>query len=270
MYLLMKFGASIEEQIAGLIHDVSHSAFSHCIDYIGGIEGQKDQTHQDDVFENFVRASKIPEIVKKHNLNIEYILNDSHFPLKETELPDLCTDRMDYSLRAGVMHKAITCKDVQYFLENITATNGKWIFKNFESAKWYAELFLKVSSTYFSSIESAVMLSSVGAYLKYGLEKKYITSEDIYTTDTLVLTKMQPFHEADTHLLHLFLQMSNHIPFKNNPAHYSSHVFCKSRVVDPLFFDAHEIKRVSDADHIWKSQLKEESKPKEYFIEFET
>jgi len=34
VYLLLKmFGAPIHEQIAGLIHDVSHSAFSHCVDY---------------------------------------------------------------------------------------------------------------------------------------------------------------------------------------------------------------------------------------------
>ena len=34
MLLLRRFNAPLEEQIAGLIHDVSHSAFSHTIDYI--------------------------------------------------------------------------------------------------------------------------------------------------------------------------------------------------------------------------------------------
>ena len=34
-YVLLKmYGASLEEQLAGLIHDVSHSAFSHTADYI--------------------------------------------------------------------------------------------------------------------------------------------------------------------------------------------------------------------------------------------
>lgn len=269
MFLLMRFGAPLPEQIAGLIHDVSHSAFSHCIDYIGGIEGQKDQTHQDNMFEDFVRQSDIPAILQKHGIDLNSILDDSHFPLKETDLPDLCTDRMDYSLRGGIMHGEITQNEVTYFLENITATNGQWIFKNFESALWYAKLFLKVSSTYFSSIESAVMLSSVGAYLKHGLTKKYITMEDIYIDDVHVLAKMKPFHETDSELSHLFERMSNQVPYKNNPEKFSSHVFCKSRVVDPLFFDGSEIKRVSEVDEAWKQTLIRESKPKEYFIQFE-
>lgn len=269
MFLLKYFGAPIEEQIAGLIHDVSHSAFSHCIDYIGGIEGQKDQTHQDNMFEDFVRNSEIPTILQKYGFDLNYILDDSHFSLKETNIPDLCTDRMDYSLRAGIMHGEINRHDVDYFLENITATNGQWIFKNIESAAWYAKLFLKVSSTYFSGIESAVMLSSVGAYLKHGLTKKYITMDDIYVDDVHVLAKMKPFHETDSELNHLFERMSNKVPYKNNPEKFSSHVFCKSRVVDPLFFDGSEVKRVSEVDEDWKQTLIRESQPKEYFIQFE-
>lgn len=268
MYLLMHFGAPVEEQIAGLIHDVSHSAFSHCIDYIGESEGQKNQSHQDNMFEDFVRTSKIPAILQKHGFDLNYILDDSHFPLKETDLPDLCTDRMDYSLRGGIMHGEITQNEVKYFLENITATNGRWIFKNFESASWYAKLFLKVSSTYFSSIESAVMLSCVGAYLKHGLTQKYITMDDIYVDDVHVLAKMKPFHKTDTELNYLFERMSNKVPYKNNPEKFSSHVFCKSRVVDPLFFDRSEVKRVSEVDEEWKQTLIQESHPKEYFIQF--
>ncbi|MDR3559265.1 MAG: hypothetical protein P4L58_02590, partial [Candidatus Pacebacteria bacterium] len=55
--LLNKFGATIEEQIAGLIHDVSHSAFSHAVDYALFEGSEKEHNHQDNYFEEFVLNS---------------------------------------------------------------------------------------------------------------------------------------------------------------------------------------------------------------------
>src|SRR3989344_5458970 len=45
MLLLRKFGASIEEQIHGLLHDISHTAFSHVADFV--FNKQTSQTYQD-------------------------------------------------------------------------------------------------------------------------------------------------------------------------------------------------------------------------------
>src|SRR3989344_7109547 len=41
MLLLRMLGATLEEQVAGLTHDVSHTAFSHLVDLITGT-AQKD------------------------------------------------------------------------------------------------------------------------------------------------------------------------------------------------------------------------------------
>ena len=59
--LLNKYKAPIEEQIAGLIHDVSHSSFSHCIDY--ALKGGSEKKHslQDNVFDSFVKNSELKE-----------------------------------------------------------------------------------------------------------------------------------------------------------------------------------------------------------------
>jgi HD superfamily phosphohydrolase len=87
--LLRKYDAPLEEQIAGLIHDASHSAFSHCIDYILDSGSEKEHNHQDNLFDNFIRKTEIPEIIKKYGFDLDYILNDKNFPLKERGLPDL-------------------------------------------------------------------------------------------------------------------------------------------------------------------------------------
>jgi hypothetical protein len=70
VYLLLKnYGAPIEEQIAGLIHDASHSAFSHCVDYVLAAGSESEQSHQDNVFDEFVRRSEIPSILKKYSID---------------------------------------------------------------------------------------------------------------------------------------------------------------------------------------------------------
>lgn len=267
MILLKKFGAPLEEQIAGLIHDVSHSAFSHCIDYVLGSASEAKQDHQDNISKTFVKNSEIPSIVHRHGLDMEYVLDDTHFPLKEKELPDLCADRLDYSLRDAYVHKEIP--DARYFLDHLTAANGKWIFKNFESAKKYAELFQRMNTVYWTGMPTAIMFRTVGDYLKYGLQKGYITETDLYTTDTQVLDKMRLFQDSDSKLQILWKRMNNEVKVFNNAKQYDAHLFCKSRVVDPLCEHKGNILRISEIDSTWGTVVTEESKPKEYFLTFE-
>ncbi|MEA3293232.1 MAG: HD domain-containing protein [Patescibacteria group bacterium] len=267
VYLLLKmYNTPIEEQIAGLIHDVSHSAFSHCIDYVLDAGSEKEHNHQDNVFDEFVRKSEIPEILKKHNLDLEYILDDQNFPLEEKDLPDLCADRIDYSLRTATVFKEI--ENGKYFIDNLLAENGKWIFKDFESAEKYAKLFLKLNTDYYAGLPSAVMFRTVGDYLRYALSKNYISETDLYATDKFVLEKIEPHIKTDAKLGLLFDRMNNKISFRNDPNDYTGKVFCKSRVVNPLCRHDGKIKRVSEVNSSWNDIIDQESTPKEYFLKF--
>ena len=264
--LLKKYNAPLEEQIAGLIHDVSHSVFSHCIDYILDTGSEKEHNHQDNVFEKFVRKSEIPEILKKYNLDQEYILDDKNFPLKEKELPDSCADRIDYSLRTAVSFKEI--KNGNYFIDNLLVKNKKWVFKSFESAEKYAGLFLKLNRKYYAGLPSAVMFHTVGDCLRYALARKYISETDLYTTDKIVFDKIKSHLKTDPKLNLLFSRMNNKIIFRNDPGNYNARVFCKSRVVDPLCWHNKMLKRVSEIKPDWNRIIEKESKPKQYFIKF--
>jgi len=270
VYLLLKnYNASIEEQIAGLIHDVSHSAFSHCIDYVLDVGSQKKHNHQDNIFDEFVRKSEIPGILKKYNFDINYILDDNNFPLKEKNLPDLCADRIDYSLRSAILFGEMKQIEIQNILNNLIVENNDWIFKNFETAQIYSKLFLKINTKYYSGLPSAVMFTTVGNYLRYALLQKYISESDLYTDDKTVLFKIEPYLKNDEKLQLLFDRMNNKIGFKNNPDDYDGEVFCKSRVIDPYCYYNNRTQRVSDIDINWKDVLQKESESKHYFIKFD-
>jgi hypothetical protein len=268
MNLLRIFRASLNEQIAGLIHDVSHSSFSHCIDYVFKKGSQKMHDYQDSIFQKFIYKTEIPRILRKYKIDVECILDERNFPLKEKNLPDLCADRIDYSLRTAIMFKTIEAEKADYFIKNLTVSNDHWMFKDFKSAEQFANLFFLLNKKYYSGFKSALMFKTVGDCLRYALEKRYISKKDLFTTDKYVLSKIRTFLKKDKQLAQLFLRMNNKIPCVNNPQNYDVVVYCKSRVVDPLCFDSRKIKRVSEIDKNWKIIIEKELLPKKYYLRF--
>ena len=95
MLLLRKFQASIVEQIAGLLHDVPHTAFSHVADFVHINEHHE---FHELFHEQVIAASEIPQILKKHGIP-ELVIHPEKFSLLEQKIPDLCADRIDYALR---------------------------------------------------------------------------------------------------------------------------------------------------------------------------
>src|SRR3989339_677686 len=223
--LLKKYGARIEEQIAGLIHDVSHSVFSHCIDYVLAGASGKEQDHQDNIFANFVKNSDILPILEKYNFDLDYIL------------------------------------------DSLGVKDNKWVFRDFQSGKYFAELFSMVNERYYTGQPTATMFITVGDCLKYALNNNYISQDDLYKTDEVVLDKIKSNLENDEKLNQLFLRMNHKSPFTAK-IDSKGQVFCKSRAIDPLVFDNGKIKRVSKIDPEWGERVKREMKPKQYLVEF--
>jgi len=267
--LLRKYGASLEERVAGLIHDVSHTAFSHCIDYVLNVGNEHKQNHQDNVFEDFVRNSEIPEVLDKHGMNLEYLLDDRNFPLKENNLPDLCADRIDYSIRNAVIFGEISFSEAQDIFFDLSAENNIWFFKNFESAKKYAEIFKLDNEVYFASFDSARMYEAVRKFVKYAMEKRYISEEYLYTDDDRVIEKINENLKDDAELRSHFDRMNDKSKITRAFDKCDAEVVCKSRIVDPLFIHDGKFRRVSDADPDWKKIIEDEMKPKRYFLKFE-
>lgn len=268
--LLKKYNAPLQEQIAGLIHDVSHSAFSHCIDYVLDEGDGRKQNHQDNMHNDFVKKTEIYKILNKYGFDLKYILDDENFPLKEKNLPDLCADRIDYILREGLIFKEITYPEVKNMLENLIVKDNRWVFKNIQSAKKFSRLFLKLNQVYYSGFATAIMFRAVGDCLRYALNKKYITRGDLYATDKIIIAEIKKRSKKDKELNILWLRMNGKIKATQNDCDYDSMVFCKSRIVDPLFMENGKIKRLSTAESNWKKIVKQELKPKKYFLKFES
>lgn len=63
-HLVKRFGGSLEEQITALIHDVSHSVFSHVIDYLA--DGRQITNFHDEYKEFYVAGTELPEVLGRY------------------------------------------------------------------------------------------------------------------------------------------------------------------------------------------------------------
>lgn len=241
--LLKKLGASEKEQIAGLLHDVSHTAFSHVVDWVLG--NGKDEGHQDAKHLNFLLNSELSVILKKYNFDPAEIGNHHNFKLLENELPQICADRIDYSIREFPLEIA------RELVENLIVEQGEIIFKNKESAKLLAENFLKRQVIHWGGFEAVSRYRLFANALKIALDKKIIDFNDFWKTDNYVLNKI---NEAKNEEINKILSALKNKKLNGYPKGKEK-AFKKFRYVDPLFLENGKIVLLSKVDKKFANEL---------------
>ncbi|MCH8520160.1 MAG: HD domain-containing protein [Nanoarchaeota archaeon] len=186
LILLRKLEASIEEQIAGLIHDISHSTFSHAIDWVLG--NPEEQDHQDNEFLSYFYNSEIPQILKKYNFNIDNISDLDSFSLLEQPAPSLCADRIDYTLRE-LINQGFN-DEVKLMVNSLINIEGRIVFTNIEHAELFATKYCNCNKNFWMGKNGMLRYHLLAQILKLSLEKNYILKDDFSKIDSYVINKL--------------------------------------------------------------------------------
>ncbi|KAI0879781.1 uncharacterized protein GGS22DRAFT_176788 [Annulohypoxylon maeteangense] len=109
--LVRHVGGSLEEQVAALLHDVSHTAMSHVVDFALSEPGEESfhEVHK----MRFVKTTQIPEILSKYGFEDLKPLDEELYPLVEMPTPHLCADRLDYGLRDAVGFGSLSLEEAR-------------------------------------------------------------------------------------------------------------------------------------------------------------
>lgn len=193
-YLSYIFERPIEEQIACLLHDVPHTAFSHVIDFV--FPNERHDFHEK-FTEKIIMNSEIPSILGKHNIELIKVLDTNRFQLLENDLPDISFDRWDYFMRDGLMMNFLPKVLINEFVNNIFLKNNKLYFKDIKLASTYAILFASFSRLIWldpTSHGSYFLLSSV---LKMAISKNIISEDDFFTDDIYLISKIEKSNDKD-------------------------------------------------------------------------
>jgi hypothetical protein len=249
MILLRKLGASLGEQIAGLLHDASHTAFSHIFDWIIGNAARED--NQDKSHKNFIYKTEIPKILEKYGFDPKKIVNFKEYGLLERDVPDLCADRIDYGLRESSTR--IGQKIIDYLVSNLKNYNGEIIFKNLKSAHIFAINFLRCQTGHWGSYEAVSRFNLISLTCREALNKKILKLEDFYKTDDFVVKKLVKSGDKEILKQLKFLQRKTLPKIKNNSG---MTIFKKFRYADPKLNFSGKIKRLSEISKEFQKILK--------------
>lgn len=181
MLLVRRLGASLEEQAAALLHDVSHTAFSHVIDFV--FDDHHQQCYHEVEKENFVRDSDIPEILETHGLDWRTIIDESHFSLLEQPAPALCADRLDYFLRDLVFMKLANERQIRAAISALAVHNGQIVVTRLDVAQWLAYTFIETDRASWSNFRAVGLYQLAAEAIKEALKNGVIGQADIWGSD---------------------------------------------------------------------------------------
>jgi len=241
MLLIRRLGGSVEEQAAGLVHDVSHTAFSHVADQLFA---RQDEDYHEAHFERLVLRSEIPGVLARYGLRAEPLLDHSRWRLLERALPDLCADRIDYTLRDLLRLGAITPAEVAAFLPALTVLDGAIAVTAPEAARWFVRRFAAEVLDLFMDPLELFANATLARALRRGLTIGALAGEDLFLDDEAVLARLRA--AGDRVILDALELLRPGVVVVEDENAYDAHVYSKARTVDPLVVGSGGARRCSD------------------------
>lgn len=242
MLLIRKLGGSLEEQIAGLLHDISHTAFSHVVDFVFD---NKDEDYHEKIFASVIEESEIPTILKKYGYNYEdLLLDDSKWTLLEQPAPELCADRVDYTLRDMYEYGHITLHEVQSFINDLVVVDGKMYLQNIEKAEWFVKTYYKEVIDFFMDPLNVYGYHILAKLLKLSLDKEVINLNDFLKTDEELIKKIKLV--KDKQIQDLLRKLHPKVIVVEEQTNYDFHLKNKVRLIDPSVYHGNKLTRASE------------------------
>lgn len=244
MLLAQRFGAPLREQIAALLHDVSHTAFSHVIDHVWHEPAQ--QSYHERIKADYLATTDLPALLAQYDLNWRDFIDDAPYPILEQPSPALCADRLDYFLRDSFDLGLTTADDIATVLAHLCVHEGRIVLDNLNTARWLAETYLATNQASWANFREVGLYETTARALRTALQNGIISEVDLWSTDEALWHKLQtsPEPELRRHLQTVtpqtqFVWEERHPDFLVRP---------KLRTIDPHVFHAGKLALFSEFD----------------------
>lgn len=186
--LLDRLGAGFTECVAGLLHDISHTAFSHATDFLFTSE---EQDFHEKLKPEFLERADIAAALARIGLEPEAFYDDSIYPLLERPLPELCADRLDYFFRDSLACGVSTPAQIARFLDHLVVVDRTIAFDEIATARAAVELFAVMNRDWWAGPTEAFIYNEFADVLKLALTHRIISRADLLGDDAAILNRLE-------------------------------------------------------------------------------
>lgn len=173
------FGASVQEQAAAMLHDASHTAFSHVGDMIFDHKGA--DSYQDDIHESYIAQTDAYQILKRYGMTDVVCDQAKHtFRILEQDLPDLCADRIEYNLHVGLLEGLLTSDDAHRIISHIRYEDGIWYFDDIDAAYQFSMVSVALTRDLWGSAWNGFINYCCAQAIKRAVALGIISHDDIH------------------------------------------------------------------------------------------
>lgn len=236
--LLREYDASVEEQIAGLLHDVPHTAFSHLVDFVFQTENHD---YHDDFLDEIVYDSEIPDILEEHGIDVEEVLDESNFKLLERDMPSLCADRIDYFLRDIKVHKGL---EVEPFLDALTVQDDEFMLEDKDVAEEYAFYFIQMDRDGWASPKEVAVNELFAKIIRRAFDIELLTEAELFENDEYVYSKISG--SDDGRINELLETLNSDFEVELGADNPDVESVTKARFINPHVATGESVSRVTD------------------------
>ena len=230
MILVRKLGAHLDEQIAALLHDVSHTAFSHVIDYVFG--SHESQGYHEEQKESYLARTELPALLAQYGYDWRTYLHEEDFPLLEQPSPALCADRLDYFLRDCFDLGLATLDQIQAGLKHLVVQEGQIAVDDLEAARWFGYAYMAMDKASWANFREVGLYELAARAIRAGLQQGILTEVDLWTTDRQAWDKLRASGNAE--IRRLIEPVSIQTRFVWDDENPTFRVRTKLRTIDPL------------------------------------
>lgn len=235
------------QTIAGLLHDVATPVFAHTIDFLNGdyLNQESTENGTKEIIEN---SLELKQLLKKHQIAIDSIVNYHQYPIADNDSPQLSADRLEYSLSNMLNYDYCTIKDINLFYNDLIVSKNEYglielVFQSEKIASLFTIYVMKNSRVYISDADRFSM-QALANLIQIALDNNIISKKNLYLDEPYIIKQFLS-NAYTSQLWQRFTQYSIIKKELIKPNDKWFKINAKKRYIDPFIIDTGRISSIS-------------------------